>query len=148
MNELTPCPECHRHVRKAEASCPFCGEALALSQLPAHPLPRSRLGRAATFAFGATLASATALVGCGGESKEGKKGGEAGSASGGAAAGGTTGGESIGGTGIAPPYGIPPVGGSEDTGGAPPGVGGVGLVYGAPAAGSGDSGGNPGVPPK
>src|SRR5437762_13997666 len=64
MSELVPCPECQRHVRKTEASCPFCGEALSLSHLPPPVLPTRRLGRAATFAFGASVVGATALVGC------------------------------------------------------------------------------------
>jgi hypothetical protein len=122
-----------------------------LSHLPAHALPRSRLGRAATFAFGATLVSATALVGCGGES-EGKKEGEGGAASGGSAAGGTDSGgadagQSAAGSGVVPLYGGVPAAGN-DSGGAPNGFGGTGLVYGAPAAGSGNFGGCPGPPPK
>jgi hypothetical protein len=52
--------------------------------LPPPVLPRVRLGRAATFAFGATLVGAS-LVGCGGEAEEGKKG------SGGQNGGGSTG---------------------------------------------------------
>lgn len=127
MSELTPCPECQRHVRHSEQTCPFCGQALALSRLPAQALPRSRLGRAATFAFGATLVSATALVGCGGEA-EGKQEGEGGSASGGTA------GDSAS--------------GSANAGQSPGGSGAIVPLYGAPAAGSGASGGNPGVPIK
>jgi len=148
MNELTPCPECQRHVRKTETTCPFCGQALSLSHLPEQVLPRSRLGRAATFAFGATLVGATALVGCGGESEEGKKDGDGGAASGGTASGGANAGQSPGGSGIAPLYGAPAAGTNSEVGGASSGVGGVGLVYGAPAAGSGNFGGNPGVPPQ
>src|SRR4051812_10618389 len=64
MSQLTPCPECQRHVRKTEARCPFCDSALSLSHLPAPVLPRQRLGRAATFAFGAGVVGATALVSC------------------------------------------------------------------------------------
>jgi hypothetical protein len=141
MNQLIPCPECQRHVRTSETSCPFCGQALSLSNVPAPSLPRSRLGRAATFAFGATLVGATALLGCGGKS-ESKKEGEGGTASGGASAG----------TGVMPHYGAPPAGAGNDTGGV--WVGGVGLLYGAPgnlvggAADSDDNGGNSGVPPK
>jgi hypothetical protein len=147
MSELTPCPECQRHVRKTETSCPFCSQALSLSHLPTPALPRSRLGRAATFAFGATLVGATALVGCGGES-EGKKGGGGGGASGGTTSGGTSAGESPDGAGMGPLYGAPAAGTSSDTGGTSSDTGGVGLVYGAPAAGSGSYGGCPGVPPE
>jgi hypothetical protein len=145
MRELTPCPGCQRHVRKTETSCPFCAQALALADLPAPVLPRSRLGRAATFAFGATLAGATALVACGGES-EGKKESAGGSASSGSASGGAGAGQSPGGTGIAPPYGLPAAGSENDTGGTPSGFGG-GLVYGSPPAGS-DGLGLAGIPPK
>lgn len=157
MSELTPCPECQRHVRKTETSCPFCSQALSLSHLTEQVLPRSRLGRAATFAFGATLVSATALVGCGGES-EGKKEGEGGTAAGGSASGGTNlggtasggadAGQSSGGALPIPLYGAPAAGASNEAGGSSSGIGGVGLVYGAPAAGSGNFGGCPGPPPK
>ena len=57
MTQLIPCPGCNRHVRQAETSCPFCSAALSLADVPEHALPRTRLGRAATFAFGATLVS-------------------------------------------------------------------------------------------
>jgi hypothetical protein len=135
MSELTPCPECQRHVRTTESRCPFCDSALSLSHIAMPVLPRSRLGRAATFAFGATLASA-ALVGCGGESESKKQSGGSGSAAGGNATGGSsTAGTASGGSA------------GNDTGGASS-FGGVGLLYGAPAAGSGDFGGNVGVPPK
>jgi hypothetical protein len=139
MSELTPCPECQRHVRTTESRCPFCDSALSLSQVARPVLPRSRLGRAATFAFGATLASATALLGCGGESESKKERG--GSAGGGSAGGGSAGSGSAGGGSAA---------GSSNAGNDPgaPSFGGVGLLYGAPAAGSGDFGGNVGVPPK
>ena len=149
MNQLIPCPGCNRHVRQAESSCPFCSAALSLAHLPAPPLPRTRLGRAATFAFGATLVGATALIACGGQD-EGKKGGAGGNAAGGTTsqAGSTSGGSSAGtlasgGTGIGPVYGAPAGGtgpdntaGTATTGGT--GVGGSGgpaPVYGAPTAG-------------
>jgi len=72
MSPLVPCPECSRHVRVADPVCPFCGHALLLSLRGASIVarapvpPRRRLGRAATFAFGATFAGAT-LIGCGGD---------------------------------------------------------------------------------
>ena len=164
MNQLIPCPGCHRHVRQVETSCPFCRAALSFADAPAPLLPRTRLGRAATFAFGATLVGATALVACGGESEEGKKGGGAGSAAGGttgkagaasggssaglagAASGGSSAGnQPIGGTGIGPVYGAPAGGtGNDDVGGkggaatagaASGGSGAPGTVYGAPTAG-------------
>jgi len=90
MSQLIPCPGCNRHVRQAESSCPFCDTALSLAHIAPAALPRTRLGRAATFAFGATLVGATTLLGCGGDSEEGKKGGggAAGSSSGGSSGGG------------------------------------------------------------
>jgi hypothetical protein len=61
---LHPCPSCGRHVRRSESSCPFCSVALAFDGVPERGVPAARLGRAATFAFGAA-ATASALVGCG-----------------------------------------------------------------------------------
>jgi hypothetical protein len=122
MNHLVPCPECSRHVRVTETECPFCALPLDLASTPEPRLPQSRLGRAATFAFGATLASATVLAACGGEAE-------------------TTG---TGGITVAPPYGVSPPppaaagsggagsggagsGGASDGGG---GSGGIGVLYG------------------
>jgi hypothetical protein len=149
MNQLIPCPGCNRHVRQAESSCPFCSAALSLANVPAPLLPRTRLGRAATFAFGATLVGATTLVACGGVSEE-KKGGDGGaggtSGKAGAASGGSSAGtQASGGTGIGPVYGAPAGGTGTDVGGSSTGgkasggssVGGQVAVpaYGAPAAG-------------
>jgi hypothetical protein len=63
MATLEPCPGCQRHVKIDEASCPFCGAALAehFERLPARSLPRTRLTRAALFAFG--VGASGALVG-------------------------------------------------------------------------------------
>lgn len=54
MNRLEPCPECHRHVRVSETSCPFCTHSVAAVFANRAPrlAPRTRLGRAATFTFG------------------------------------------------------------------------------------------------
>jgi hypothetical protein len=30
---MTPCPRCHRHLRDAEVSCPFCASSLPLTVL-------------------------------------------------------------------------------------------------------------------
>src|SRR5688572_14376038 len=145
MSHLVPCPHCSRHVRQREVSCPFCSGALSLGDVPPPALPRMRLGRAATFAFGATLAGATSLVACGGES-EGRKTGGGGTDStggtqspGGKASGGnatSAGNTGIGGN-IAPPYGIPPLGGDTSQGGASFGGG---PVYGAPPTGGSENG--------
>ena len=120
MTQLIPCPGCNRHVRQAETSCPFCATALSLGHIGPAALPRTRLGRAATFAFGATLVGATSLLACGGESEEKKPG------AGGSNAGGTSSnaGSSAGGTNSS--------GGDQNFAG----TGVVGPVYGAPAAGS------------
>jgi hypothetical protein len=143
MNQLVPCPECSRHVRVTETECPFCALPLDLAGTPEPQLPKARLSRAATFAFGATLASATALAAaCGGEAETtgGNAGsnntGAAGAASAGAAGSrGGAGGSSAGMSGaggtvtVAPPYGLPPdppAGGSGGT------DGGGQAVYGGP----------------
>src|SRR6185503_4104334 len=134
MTHLVPCPGCRRHVRVSEANCPFCSVALSLANTPPPILPTTRLGRAATFAFGATLLGASAVAGCSGESEErggeghGNKGGASGSANGGANAGGTNAGgtnaggaqNTAGGAGIAQPYGVPPDGGIQPPYGIPP----------------------------
>lgn len=155
MSELVPCTACDRHVRKHESACPFCGVELSLAHLPPPALPLSRLGRAATFAFGATLAGA-ALVACGGESEQGKKGGggaggsatagnETGGKGGNASAGNAMGGNATGGNAsagnamggnIAQPYGVPPIGGTGQVPpyGAPPSEGGGTPIYGAAPA--------------
>jgi hypothetical protein len=59
---LVPCPSCSRHVRAADAACPFCAAVLP-PDLAATAVPgtTARLGRAATFVFGASLA-----LGCSG----------------------------------------------------------------------------------
>jgi hypothetical protein len=128
MSELLPCPECRRHVRKRETECPFCGKAISLSEAPPHALPRRRLNRAATFAFGAGVVGVTTLVACGEtEVQDGR-------AVYGAPPSAGTGGSSYGGSAIygAPPSGAPNggTGGSADQGGSI-------AVYGAPTAGTG-----------
>jgi hypothetical protein len=135
MTQLIPCPGCNRHVRQAETSCPFCATALSLEHIAPAALPRTRLGRAATFAFGATLVGATTLLACGGESEEKKPGG------GGSSSGGTA---SAGSNAI---YGGPPIGGTGSDGGSGNsagntsggtsvgGSGGPAPAYGAPTAG-------------
>ncbi|HTJ42941.1 MAG TPA: hypothetical protein VL463_12645 [Kofleriaceae bacterium] len=49
-------------MKITEPACPFCARALAFADLAPRPAPRVRLGRAATFAFGAIAA---AQSGCG-----------------------------------------------------------------------------------
>ena len=54
MSQLEACPRCERHVKIDEPACPFCTCSLveAFASLPRRLMPRARLGRAATFAFG------------------------------------------------------------------------------------------------
>jgi hypothetical protein len=143
MTQLIPCPSCNRHVRQSESECPFCSAELSLAHVPAPLLPRSRLGRAATFAFGATVVGATALVGCGSDDDDdgGGKGGK----------GGTTAmaGMSNGGSTVGPVYGAPAGGTGGDTAsGGSAGTGNTGgggmALYGAPP--SGGTGGTGNVP--
>jgi hypothetical protein len=104
-----------------ETACPFCKALLDLRAAAAPRLPAKRLGRAATFAFGASLAAALPVIGCGGENtSEAPAAGAAGTGSGGA---GTTGAGGAGGTGQ---------GGPLDSG--PDAVdAGMMAIYGAPA---------------
>ncbi len=148
MSHLVPCPECSRHVRVSERECPFCALPLDLSGTPEPQLPRTRLGRAATFAFGATLVSASALAACSSDSgDDSSAGGTSSSAGTSSSSGGTTNGtsgstsiagtsSSVAGTGSAMPvYGAPAAGGSFGVGTAGSGNGTSGSgnfpVYGA-----------------
>jgi hypothetical protein len=63
VKHLVPCGGCDRHVKSDEPTCPFCGAAVD-ARRPVPGRPSARLGRAATFAFGAALAAASAS-GCG-----------------------------------------------------------------------------------
>lgn len=139
MARLEPCPACQRHVRVDEQTCPFCAVELgaALASLPARALPKSRLGRAALFAFGAAAVAST-TVGCSDEPEPDDEGtNDAGARDGGLADGGLAdGGVKDGGVqrdggfdaGIFAPYGLPPIDSGfirEDANVAP--------VYGVPA---------------
>lgn len=62
MKTLVPCAGCGRHVRTSDAACPFCGHTIE-SDASARATARThgaRLGRAALFAFGATIAATAA----------------------------------------------------------------------------------------
>jgi len=65
VSSLVPCPECGRHLRRTEISCPFCGVPVAdaFARAPERQLPPFRMSRAGLIAFAA--ASVTA-PGCGG----------------------------------------------------------------------------------
>ena len=145
MSFLTPCPGCQRHVLTTETECPFCAAPLALSKLSPPELPTKRLGRAATFAFGATLLGASAVVSCGGTTDDDE--GAAGKAQGGASAG-QSGGEPQAGTGLipVPVYGAPGVPGEpvpEAGSGGTTSAGRPGTTAGRPGSGGrrGDAGG-------
>jgi hypothetical protein len=69
MSAFVPCSQCQRHVRSDEAVCPFCGGTLPLSIVP-RTQPKARLGRAATFAFGAAVAASTTIA-CGDDTSPG-----------------------------------------------------------------------------
>jgi hypothetical protein len=157
MTQLVPCPQCNRHVRKTESRCPFCGNGVSLAHVPSPVLPSRRLGRAATFAFGATFMGATSIAGCsddndgpgtaiyGGPPAAGA-GGES-FQEGGASAGGADTQPEGGMTAI---YGSPPGGGAggqdQQIGGSGPvnagGEGGAATaIYGGPPGGAGGEGG-------
>ena len=148
MSQLAPCPTCARHVKKNEQACPFCSAVLSLEKIVNRSAPAQRLGRAATFAFGAAVV--TSLAACSGptaptDAGSGTDSGGAGDASGTVDSGGGTdsGGAVDAGSandaaaavdaagagndsgaedaGFFPPYGAPPI---DDAGGGPaPGYG-------------------------
>lgn len=76
---LAPCPSCARHVKTSEKSCPFCKSALPESLADsAIPGATHRLGRAAAFAFTASLTVAGCSAGIapvGGDGGSGDEGG-------------------------------------------------------------------------
>jgi hypothetical protein len=79
---LVPCPACDRHVRTTHDHCPFCAAALPADLIrSAVPSAPRRLGRAAAFAFGATVS----LTGCGGDAGVSQGGTSTGSGEGGGA---------------------------------------------------------------
>lgn len=61
--DLFPCPSCARHVRRSALACPFCDADVtaAAAAAPIRAYPRSRMRRAASFAFGA---AAIGAAGC------------------------------------------------------------------------------------
>jgi hypothetical protein len=136
MSHLVPCMSCHRHVRVAEDRCPFCGAERAAELRAAAPpaLPKRRLGRAALFTFGATLATAscdsTTTPGDGGAAGSTADGAAGTTGTAGTGAGGSGGAGSGGSTGQAGANG-----GSAGTAGATvtPAYGAPVPLYGAPA---------------
>jgi hypothetical protein len=152
MSHLIPCLSCHRHVRVDEDACPFCGVERSLELRASAPpaLPKRRLGRAALFAFGATLAGAncgdvtpTSDAGADGATKDGAAG-----ASG--VAGTGAGGNSGAAGGVVALYGGPPgtagkgAAGAGGTSGGTAGAGpapayGAAPLYGLPGPTNGDT---------
>jgi hypothetical protein len=133
---LATCPECLRHVKVGEVSCPFCEAALPAdlsSRVQNRPIDSRRFGRAALVSFSAVLASSASACGSDDDSpdqiqqKQGPDGAGGSQASGGRSSG-ASGGSSGGDAGMG-------VGGQfAGTGGQFAGTGGqVGTpVYGAP----------------
>jgi hypothetical protein len=157
VTQLVPCPDCQRHVRKTETLCPFCAAAVSLAHVPAPVLPSRRLGRAATFAFGATLLGATSVVGCSDNDDNGSAtpvyGGPPAAGAGNepsdqGGASGEGGAEAQPNGGMTTIYGGPPEGGAggeaQEIGGAGPvntgGQGGDFAIYGGPPGGAGAGG--------
>ncbi len=52
MSAFWPCPGCSRHVKRGDATCPFCGATASVDIAPTRVLA-GRLSRAALFAAGA-----------------------------------------------------------------------------------------------
>lgn len=129
MATLVACPDCTRHIRRVEASCPFCGAQVAsrIAGLPEPVLPKVRLSRAALMAF------AAASVGAAGCSAEAVYGAPSPPNAGGLTSTG----------------GAPSAGGTTSTGGASnvagAGIGGLTPAYGAPFPGFGGRDGDSGV---
>ncbi len=156
MNHLAPCPCCQRHVRVSESACPFCCAAIDLSYVPEPLLPSRRLGRAALFAFGATLAASLSTTACGGQSESdkgtgGASGGSGGSTGGTGGSGGSTGGSggSTGGSGGDAGAGFGGFAGAQTLYGLPVDAGPDDAGVGGQNFGGGSGGGQPlyGAPP-
>lgn len=158
MNRMLPCPSCRRHVNVSESACPFCECELDFDAGALRPLPSARLGRAATFTFGASLVGLLSGA-CGGNADQtgpdvklsGGTTGSGGTTSGGETANPDGGYPVFPGGGIGVIYGAPVSGGTSAGGhtqgsvggsyGTPPisggfpGSGGIGVIYGAPITG-------------
>ncbi|MEA2696494.1 MAG: hypothetical protein QOI66_765 [Myxococcales bacterium] len=151
MSHLVPCFSCQRHLRVTEERCPFCGVERSSEQRAsaAPPLPGRRMGRAALFAFGATLMGAACSTTSGG-ADAGKdtapadgaagSGGSGGAGSGGSSGSGGAGSGGQSGTGgVTTNDGGGGIDGATDgaidrsgTGGVAPPYG-IAPLYGAPA---------------
>jgi hypothetical protein len=67
--QFWPCPGCSRHVKRGDATCPFCGASASAESSPTRTLA-GRLSRAALFAAGAAGA-AVATTNCSAQSDYG-----------------------------------------------------------------------------
>ena len=134
MSHLVPCPLCERHVRATEAACPFCGATADFAKIPVVGMPKARLGRAAMFAFGATVAATLSTAACGSDD-DGGSGGTAGT--GGAATGGSSGKGGSGGSGGSATGGTAGSSSGGTAGTASGGVAGLSADYGSPPFDSG-----------
>jgi hypothetical protein len=125
---LLPCPGCTRHVRASETECPFCLTALEFGDTAAPRAPATRLGRAATFAFGAAVATTMQVAGCSGGTSPGDVDSGSGTDSGGGAEvdAGSDPGDSGGGSETDSGTATPDSGMEQDSGG------GVTPLYGGP----------------
>jgi hypothetical protein len=68
MERFRTCEECSRHVRAAEAKCPFCGHALEAAALTPVPRATGQLSRAQRIALVAAVAGGQLLAACGDDS--------------------------------------------------------------------------------
>lgn len=70
MLPLFLCPECNRHLRPTETTCPFCSADVrdAFSKVAPRVIPTERLGRTALMAFAAANLGVAA---CGGQVETG-----------------------------------------------------------------------------
>ncbi|HVW26688.1 MAG TPA: hypothetical protein VHC69_15075 [Polyangiaceae bacterium] len=62
MSSLVSCAACRRHIRRSEATCPFCGVGVTseVAGAPEPMMPPGRLSRAALMAFAAAAVGTTA----------------------------------------------------------------------------------------
>jgi|SRR5580658_3105345 hypothetical protein len=61
--QFWPCPACARHVKRGDATCPFCGATASVVENRQSRTIAGRLSRAALFAAG-TVGAAVATTNC------------------------------------------------------------------------------------
>jgi hypothetical protein len=155
MERFRTCESCSRHVRAAEAKCPFCDAALDQATLLQVPRGPAQLSRAQRIALVAAVAGGSMLAACGddavampvygapvpraGAGVAGATAGTGAAGGGGAAAGGGTAGRGAAG---APPIAVPVYGAPVPP---PAGSGGGAGKAGSGAAGAAGSAGTAGT---